>query len=274
MVVKTFRPPGKEFERIEYSWDGGRRAATVFEGQTATLVGWIPFHPDQARLPEGFLRERYPRELNIRLLLGSGNNPPPERFKSGRNDLLRYVASRDFRGAIAIDAPILHVDANGKPVKFEFDVIARVGTTPMRGNQLPLAPDSAVWLSDGVSGALGEVEAEGKRVLIRVFLRLKLGLAGQIIGKITTRHWPPWATLSIDYAFDTEARVADISFAGTAVPSQRRYVGWEVCSSYEMDYDMGEASFDGFVQAGGCQDALARRTSVKSELKEVKIGAE
>lgn len=274
MVVKQFRPRTSQFERVEYSWPESKETSLVLLGETTTLVGWIPYHPEQTRVPEGFLLERYPNDSSIRMLLGSGNNAPPTRFKHGRNTLLSYLDLADFRGAIALDAPRLQIDVNRKPVKLEFDLIARVGATPYRGRELPVVPNAIVWQSDGVSESWVEIHHDEGRVWIRVFLRLKIGLVGQVIGRMATGYWPPWATMSIEYAFDVRGGVAEITFAGTAVPSQCRYVGWEIHSSHDIDSSLSEAGFDGFIQAGGCKDALATRTSVKSDLKEMKIGDE
>ena len=108
--------------------------------------------------------------------------------------------------------------------------------------------------------ASGVVSESPNSVSIRLFLRIKIGVVGQVFSVLQTRNWPPWATLMIDYTFDLAYRSAQVDFHGTAVPSQRRYIDWRRDSDYEIERSLSAAGYKGFIEAGGCRDALATRT--------------
>lgn len=76
-------------------------------------------------MPEGCLHDQWDLDESIALLLSTGNPSPPEKF-SGPADLVRYLNFNEFRAAIAIDAPTLEIDADGRPVLLEFFSFARV----------------------------------------------------------------------------------------------------------------------------------------------------
>jgi hypothetical protein len=116
------------------------------------------------------------------------------------------------------------------------------------------------WLqifNGGFGLRAGVVSQTPDTVSIRLFLRMKLGFAGQLFAVLSTRNGPPWATLMIDYTFDLRFLTAQADFHSTAVPSQRRYINWRLESDYEMEKELTSPGYRGFVGAGGCQDALA-----------------
>ena len=87
---------------------------------------------------------------------------------------------KNYRGALAIDAPTLEIDAQGKPVLLEFFSLARVGYTPMRPSYFT---DHLTWVefySGGVSATCGQVSADENSVVIQFFMRIKLGYLGRV----------------------------------------------------------------------------------------------
>ncbi len=172
-----------------------------------------------------------------------------------RADLLRHLNTLDYRGALCIDRAALEIDSEGQPVLLRFDALARVGATAIRTNSL-------LWYAAGVGISSGDISHESGKVTIRLFMRMKLSPAGQVVARVQTGHWPPWATITIEYSFDMRDDAARIRYLVTRVPSLTRYVNWQKDSAYRMEYDLSAAAYEGFVEAGGCHDASAHAYSL------------
>ena len=228
-------------------------------GESVALVGWIPGAKSRGHLAEGFLKSEWLNDPSIPILLGSGNQRPPQVLDRGPTGLLRHLDTLDFRGAIALETPTLYI-GNGKPIFLRGRALARPGLTPFR-----LGPYQ--YSADGVGSRCGDVFQDGGLVVVRIFLRMKLGFLGQLAAKAMTWHWPPWATLMVEYAFDTRNLGVAVSFSGTAVPSQRRYVDWKLESDHDIETELSGAGYHEFVEAGDCQDALAFRYSIDCPVK-------
>lgn len=268
MILANYLPPASEFRLVEHRWAENGVPAAAYVGESACAVGWIPAYQTEDQLPAGFLREHWARDAAIPLLVGSGNQAPPERF-DGPADLTRHLNTLDFRGAIAIDQPTLFTNTLGQPVMVQFLALARVGSTPVRMNRV-------LFYSAGVSSACGDISADRTRVVLRLFLRLKIGFGGQAVAAVMTGHWPPWATLSLEYVFNVQREhpSSHVVFGGTSVPSQRRYVGWKARSDYRLETDLSIAGYEGFVEAGGCRDALSNRWQSPIRLKKIPVVAD
>lgn len=228
-------------------------------GESVALVGWIPGSTARDQLRDGFLKDSWAADLSIRLLLGAGNQRPPDILDLGTRGLVRHLDTKDFRGAISIAAPTLYI-GNGKPVYLGWSALCQQGYTPFRMG--PFA-----YSADGVASRCGDVYVSGDEVVVRAFLRMKLGFLGQLIGKGLTQKWPPWATMTIEYTFDIRNLGASASFCGTAVPSQRRYMDWRRHSDYEIETELSQEGYRGFVEAGGCLDAMSFRYATLCEVK-------
>ena len=262
----NFRPPGNEFAKTSYRWRGSGAAVKTCVGNAAISIGWIPAYQKREQMPEGCLHDQWDLDESIALLLSTGNPSPPEKF-SGPADLVRYLNFNEFRAAIAIDAPTLEIDADGKPVLLEFFSFARVGCTAIRPGHFTQRLDWLTFYSGGVNESCGEVFVDANSVVIRLFVRAKLGFLGRLAARMKTGDWPPWATLTIEYVFDLKPLKTKVDFMGTSVPSQSRYVDWRKHSEYRIEYDMSEAAYEGFVRAGNCSDAPGYRTQVRSAIK-------
>src|SRR5713101_2435397 len=96
--------------------DHHRNASSSLIGPSAACVGWIPFYPDLTSLPEcAFKSHRFakagtftPSAFSVLFKLGnpaepnSVSNPSPASF-TGRSQFLELIATKNFRGALAIE---------------------------------------------------------------------------------------------------------------------------------------------------------------------------
>lgn len=269
----NFRPRNK-YETFQYRWPGQSPAARVINGESATLVGWIPVYQEGVQLPRGPLQDRWDGDPSIPLLLSTGNHAPPEHVR-GPGELDRYLNTLDFRGAISIDQPTLFIDAENRPILLLFLAMSRVGSTAFRPGHLIGGLKSHLIYLEGTSTS-GDVSLKDGWVLVRLRLRMNLGLADRVAARVVTGNWPPWAVLMLEYVFDLNGRPfrAHADLCGTAVPSQSRYIGWRKTSEYQIEYDMSEAAYDGFVQAGSCQDAMINRNREHCQLKVLPVPAD
>ena len=264
-ILKHFRPL-REFETITHRWLDNAETAEVLVGESASIVGWIPSYQEEGQLPNGYLKETWGMDGSVPLLLNSGNAAPPDAF-SGPGEYIRYLNLRDFRGALCIDAPTLSVNRAGAPVELQFLALARVGSTSIR----PL--ESITYAPAGISTACGDIVEKADRVIVRVFIRLKLGSLGQLAARLQTGAWPPWATLTIEYEFVLGPMpTARVKYSGTTIPSQTFYSDWRRTAEYRIETSLTEPGYQGFVHAGDCQDALAQeRLTFTSWLRSTKI---
>lgn len=219
-------------------------------GLSVASVGWIPHYSEEP--PAGALREHWNDSAALPWLFKTGNTRPYDHYSDSK-EFAGYLELNDFRAAIAIEAPTLQLDSNGDPVSIEFGHMARIGYTPV-----PAWPGR--WNFDGIGSAGGLIQVEAGVVLIRLFVRFKLSLKGQVLAKVVAGHWPPNATMTIDYRLQPVYRSAEIHFKGTSVPSVRSYVDWRVTDEHRVE-DLSWESFHGFMTSVGCQDALEERSS-------------
>jgi hypothetical protein len=247
MVLSSFRP-GEIFERVECRYSN-EHAHLAFVGPNAIAVAWIPYYSDPSQLPPGEMSARWETDASLSKVFQTGNRQPPEKY-TGSSDLIRDLEQNDFRAAICIDAPTLYPSREGRPVSIEFLALSRIGLTATR-----LGWAKLVKHSEGVGNSCGHVLDHG--IHVRLFARFKLSLAGQLIAKGFTGHWPPNATVAIDYVMDPESGRAEISFTGTVVPQLTSYVGWKAVHQYEIG-EMSNQTYDSFIRSAGCQDAFAR----------------
>jgi hypothetical protein len=270
-----FRPPYEDFGIFKCEWpENGRKATSALAGSSVALLGWIPFYHLVEELPEGFMRTAWSSDPSIPGLLGTGNLQPPRVFEKGETGLLRHLETRDFRGAICIAKPTLYLGELGKPVLLRFRALGRPGFTAIRPGHFVPGLKSIQLFDGGFGRRRGDVYLDGDRLTIRVFMRMKLGLAGQAYSRLRVGNWPPWATMMLEYTFDLRYQTAQVDFHGTAVPSQRRYMDWRLHSDYEIEKELSAIGYEEFVEAGACQDALATRTPSVCPLKVFPLSSE
>jgi len=147
------------------------------------------------------------------------------------------------------------MSADGKPVSVAFRHMASIGGTPFR-----LGP--GMWNSDGIGNTGGLVQLTDQTILIRTFVRFKLSVLGQVAARLATRHWPPNATMMIDYKLRPQYKSAQVQFRGTSVPSVRSYLDWKLTDDHRLE-DLDWESFQAFITSKGCQDAIEERTATR-----------
>ena len=77
----------------------------------------------------------------------------------------------------------------------------------------------------------------------------------------------PWATMTIEYAFDMNPLRPSADFVGSSVPSLRRYMAWKTHSQYRIAHKKPAAGYEDFLHAGNCSDAAAYRTLIRPTAK-------
>lgn len=252
-----------KFELVQLKGKWGAKPRNTFVGESLAVVGWIPQYEMAQELPDGYFKSNFEANAGIRALLKSGNLEPPARFARGLSSFNSYLRKKEFRGALAIDAPTLYTDGENRISGIDFQVLSQVGATKLQKGNF-------VWYHDGVSAGAGEMMIDEHFAWFKLFLRMKLGSAGQVAAWLHTRQWPPWASLCIEYEFRTSPNgesSAVARFSGTAVPSQTRYLGWAVDSHYLIDQQMSEDAFKSFIGAGGCNDAMSTTHGVSITLR-------
>ena len=259
-ILSYFHPPNGDFADFDFAWPENGPATGAITGDSVSVIGWIPHFLREEDLPAGFLRDQWSRESSIPALLSTGNQRPPDLFDDHERGFVRQLDNFDFRGALAIAKPTLYTGLNGKPVYLRFSYLARSGFTTIRPSLFAPRLDWLQFFDGGYGEPSGVISESPDSISIRVFLRIKIGFVGQVFSVLQTKSWPPWATMMIDYTFDLRYQSAQVDFHGTAVPSQRRYIDWRRDSDYHIERSLTEAGYRGFVEAGGCRDALAIRT--------------
>lgn len=225
----------------------GRR----FSLPPAALVGWIPSvnGPPPAELA-GSLSPNAQEALNT--LLTTGNNPPPDSFL-GPGEFVDYLERKDFRAALALDEIKIVTDRAGAFASVSFYHLIRCGYTP-----LPPAQKLFFWGGQGFGKS--KVTVTPDEVRIRLSLWFKLGRLTSLAARALSGYWPASANAEIEVSIFRDPLRASIAFAGSSIPSQRLYVGWQDCRS---DYDMLTSEprrFEEFLELGYCNDALSWRT--------------
>ena len=274
MNVASFRLENKNaFKAITHRWSQNGAATSILVGESATLIGWVPFYEEYTQLDVASpLREKWESgDISIPPLLSTGNRRPNDQF-DGPGELQRFLHSKDFRAALSIDQPTLSINAEGDPVELTFLALSHVGFTSVRPEHFIPKFDWLLFYSGGTSYSCGDILENAGKITIRSYISLKLGFLGRAAGRYMTGHWPPWANLMIEYEFERDNfRDARVTFCGSAVPSQSRYLGWKIISDYRMDRDMTNSGYEGFVTAGSCCNALAERHTEWSTLKSLTL---
>jgi hypothetical protein len=134
------------------------------------VIGWIPFYESQTGLPGGELKNLWPKGKAVQLLLQSGNRRPDAHF-SGPGEFVRDLALKDFRAAAAIDEPKLYLDRSGRVAGFTFYQLGEVGYTPLRGGAVTV-------YSRGTKRSAWKIEIDEDRVVLNLWIKIKIGWAG------------------------------------------------------------------------------------------------
>ena len=116
----------KEFRNIRAE---GLERQWIAVPSTAALA-WIPYDGSADAMGDSPLRERYERDLAVRLLFASGNPEPQAEFP-GDVRFADRLGLGDFRAAIALRRPRLAINAQRQPVALRVGTLYRMGRTPI-----------------------------------------------------------------------------------------------------------------------------------------------
>ena len=255
-----------EFENytIEFEKAISPEDEVVVTGPPVACVAWIPFYVDLADMPTSDYKNHrlaksfmLPSALSI--LFWSGNpsdpgsdsNPSPASF-SDRTQFLKFIETKNYRAAIALDEIKCVMTKAGKPLRLSFKSLADVGYTPMR---VDIGSMLLTYYDKGRGSADFDVVPDSvqEELSIKFWIRFKIGRLGDFGSFVFTGGLAPSASMSLEYRLDTNGRVS-IDFAGSYIPSQSLYVNWTRTSLHDM-IGNSSAMIDAFLDAGACQDA-------------------
>lgn len=240
-------------------------AITEWKGPDVLVVGWIPFHlkpPFAPGFPPGFATTA---------LFQAGNDDPPVTFAGyqGFADWLHpknAKGTKEYRAAIYLEGVTSRFSDDGSPPRIDRRANGSfIGYTPLRlylGGvnilaTLPRAPQYKKGTGPVFSPTVARDPA-GKWVELRYRAEFKLSWLTNLVGRVLTGQWAPFAWCEIQYRFEESGQVA-VTVVGSAIPSARLYVGWTRPSSSPVsgtvpEYNMltaDQAAVAGFIQTQG-----------------------
>ena len=168
------------------------------------------------------LRERYERDLAVRLLFASGNPEPQAEFP-GDVRFADRLGLGDFRAAIALRRPRLAINAQRQPVALRVGTLYRMGRTP-----IPFGRDRIQVQLAGREQAPGagclrpDVRFSAEGVEIRFEYLFKLGWLADLAGAVLTRKLAPFAWMGLRYSISCSG-IAGLEVRSSVVPSTSWY---------------------------------------------------
>lgn len=245
------RPGSDDFFSYYYlPLQPGVRAGWQLAVPPVAVAGWIPTAAGDFGGAGGISPEAADA---LSTLVLTGNAPPPASF-AGAGDFVSYVQRKDYRAVLALDSLRIELDEAGAFASVSFYHLIRCGYTP-------LPPGYPVFYWPGRSFGKHKVTVVSSReIRIRLSIWFKLGRLTGLAGRIVSGYWPASANAEIEVAVFRDPMRVSIVFAGSCVPSQRRYIGWQDC---DRAYDILKSEprhFQEFLELGYCKDALSWQT--------------
>lgn len=229
----------------EQEFTPGGEWFTYIQGPSVAIAGWIPQISDPGALAPD-LGDAWESRLDVRSLFSSTGNREPSQEYYGPGAFQQDLVLGDFRAALAIDQPKLYLDRNGRIVRHTFWRLARVGYTPFRLGNFS-------YKARGTKRVSARVEEQPNGVLLKLWIKVKIGRLGDLGAWMITGHRAPWAILMVQYLMSGDGAVK-IEASGTRLPSQAVYVDWKRTCVHRAE-SCSLTSFDDFVQSGACADA-------------------
>jgi hypothetical protein len=240
--------------------------STTIEGPSAASVGWIPFFANLSELPAcEYLQHALAKSAmlpsGLSVLFQSGNvsrpnsddDPNPERFGDNEH-FCKLVASKNYRGALALDDVKMVVAKGGAVRSIAFRAFREKGYTPMR---VAWGSLTAEHFALGRGSADCDVDTrEFGVVTIRQWVRPKLCRLADLGSLMLTGRLAPSAYLGLEYRMENNGRIS-VYFSGSDIPSQSYYIKWEKQGGHDMLQNKMDL-IDVFLNAGACKDASNR----------------
>jgi hypothetical protein len=232
-------------------------------GPDVLVIGWIPYFETPPEV------SGYPRGASTKLLFNSGNPNPSESF-GGYDAFASWLSpltphgTKEYRAAVYIRNVSAEFQPFAEPVVRHTEN-AFIGYTPIRliaggANILAEVPNLPRYASGVGPVRSSQVTSNGSgtAVEIRYYVEFKLSRMMNLLSRVTTGSWAPYAWCEIVYSMDSDGNV-DVTVDGSAVPSQRLYVDWAKPAAKPVigivpEYDMLTASaadVAGFIKTAG-----------------------
>jgi hypothetical protein len=260
-------PKFDEYGPIEFDGTPGP-PASIITGPSVACVGWIPYYAHPEELPEcDYQGEQFAKSVAFpsvfrgvlfrsgnRSVVGADDNPSPEKF-DGAEQFLKFIASKNFRAALALHDVKLGVSKTREPCCLEFKELSLVGYTPFRvamGDQV-----LEIYRGIGRRGSDPDlqdaIQVDSRGVTIHRSIRAKICRLAEFGGLAVSGKLAPSAIIDIQYRIECSGRIT-VGFLGTCIPSQTYYVDWIRKGEHDMMKNTS-SQIDGFLAAGSCQDA-------------------
>jgi hypothetical protein len=245
--------------------------AKRWKGPDVLVLGWIPFHLSPPTVPA------YAQGLATTLLFQSGNPNPPIAFRgySGFSNWLHplfLIGSKEYRVALYLEGVAAEFPDDGSPPKADRTANGTFpGYTPYRifaggrnsAAMVPSLPQYGAGYGTPFSPT-SVPDPAGNWVELRYRAEFKLSWLPNLLSRILTNTWAPYAWCEIVYRFDKSGQIT-VLVDGSAIPSRCLYIDWAIPQANPgvgivPEYDMltaNQASVVGFLQTAGwgCQPA-------------------
>jgi hypothetical protein len=184
------------------------------EGASIAAIAFVDRSESRAMLPACGLHDLSDRiGVAVDALMAAGNAPPPRAFDD-EAAFVKALSDRDFRGAIALAAPSLELDRDGRPCGVAFRTLGhRLGAGYVAG---PEGVEHNV--APAVDRDRHRVTFGDDHVHIDHFQRFGLASPLDLEGRYDPKHPAPFGFLRIGYRIDIEGR-AQATFAASYLPS-------------------------------------------------------
>ncbi|HET7464534.1 MAG TPA: hypothetical protein VFJ82_24960 [Longimicrobium sp.] len=234
-----------------------------WKGPDVLVIGWIPFG---MRAPAGGAYGGFAG----RTLFHSGNPPPPHGFGGHAGfDAWRHspgnpVGTREYRAALYLEGVVAEFP-EAAPPRIDRRANGRfLGHTPLRmyaagwniGRILPQFMEYSAGAGPRRTPPAANADPWGSWAELRYRADFKLGWLPNVMGRVLTGSWAPYAWCEIQYRIDRDGGVRVI-VEGSAIPSQRLYIDWQTpspASGVVPEHDMRGATkprVDGFIRTAG-----------------------
>jgi len=236
-------------------------------------IAWIPFYFQVEDVPPNAYKETRKKAYDI--LFDAGNRDPSDDLvnEAGFWQIIRKT--HDYRGALFLSNLQIHRSAKAGFTHYndrDFERLESVGYTPIRQKVMANPPYKKPWASyperRGIGGSTPDrnklkIDVAPARVTIIQCVDFRLcrllGLGGGIM-TLTLRDAPyAWMEMTMTIEDNGSFR---IELAGSAVPSQKLYVGWQMPPN--CTYDMitcSHSDIEQFFRAGRLSGIGATRHS-------------
>jgi hypothetical protein len=209
-------------------------ASQRWKGPDVLVIGWIPFAISAPSAPG------YPPGLATTLLFQSGNPQPPIGFAgyAGFSNWLfpkNPIGTKEYRAAVYMDGVVAEFFDDGSPPRIDYGgKHAFMGYTPLRlyigGINVAAAWPQVFQYKKGTGprySPVSHIDSTGQWAELRYRAEFKLSWLTNVLSRIVTQAWAPYAWCEVFYRFYAHGKV-EIRVDGSAITNQWLYTDWTV----------------------------------------------